>query len=126
MLSERDLKLLDGNVDRREIMLKKLFEGEDGEESPEVKNMRIANEIMMAQDSATLKYAEIKAREDGDNKVSESVLAMLREIREPVIKPLERTLEVIPLESGDTILDLEITEYDGELKTEDFIREDDD
>lgn len=128
-LNEDEKKLLDKNINRREIMLKSLFPTDEvGElQSPDAKQMRIANELMTSQEQATLKVVELRDKHEQHSEVKESVLAYIQQVNAPIIPPMDfnRTREMPDDVSFDITKD-ELTS-DGEvLDVNMFVSGDDD
>lgn len=125
MLNETQENLLDANIKRRELMLANLFSKEEGFEiSPDVKNMRIANEIMTAQEVAILKSAEIEAREQNAGDLTEAIKEMIQQANKPMNKPFSLVDRELDKELEFEVNEYELKEYKEELELSNFVKED--
>ena len=110
---------------RRELMLSKMFGGENGVEvSPEKKDIRLANEVITAQETATLKLIELNNRENDDNKdLTALVVEALKRVGQVAsIDPMASTRPK-ELDSIDyDILDGELIEDNSELELSKFVK----
>ena len=110
---------------RRELMLSKMFESENGEEvSPDKKDIRLANEVITSQETATLKLIELNNKEsDKDNNLTALVVEALKRVGQvasidPMASTRPKELDSIEYD----ILEGELIEDNSELELSKFVK----
>ena len=110
---------------RRELMLAQMFGSESGVEvSPDKRDIRLANEVITAQETATLKLIELNNREnDGDKDLTALVVEALKRVGQvasidPMASTRPKELDSIEYD----ILDGELVEDNSELELSKFVK----
>jgi len=110
---------------RRELMLAQMFGSESGVEvSPDKRDIRLANEVITAQETATLKLIELNNREgESDRDLTSIVVEALKRVGQvasidPMASTRPKELDSIEYD----VTDGELVEDNTELELSKFIK----